>query len=259
SRQMAARRERGGVAQSSPRGSVWLWLGVLATGVYGGYFGAAQGVILIAILGIGLTESLTRANAVKNTLSLIVNAIAGVVFVVNKGGKPAASARPGSGSETVGGVLAGSGSGSQPDLNPGSAGSAGSQGATTVAAGSGAGSGSAAEIKKTTAQITLTTKPAGAQIYINGILVEDVVTPMPFELPISKRPVKLTLRYKDHVDIDVKSFVVTDDVTTAYPPFQKKKSGTGTTTTNRGSGSRGSGNRGSATGTGNDTGLMRPE
>jgi uncharacterized membrane protein YfcA len=82
SRRMAARRAQLGMAESSPRGSVWLWLGVLATGVYGGYFGAAQGVILIAILGIGLTESLTRANAIKNTLSLIVNGIAGVVFVL---------------------------------------------------------------------------------------------------------------------------------------------------------------------------------
>ena len=41
----------------------WLWLGVLASGVYGGYFGAAQGVILLALLGIFLDEDLQRVNA----------------------------------------------------------------------------------------------------------------------------------------------------------------------------------------------------
>jgi uncharacterized membrane protein YfcA len=81
-RRLAARRERLGVGAGLPHGSVWLWLTVLLTGVYGGYFGAAQGVLLIAVLGIGLAESLPRVNALKNVLALIVNAIAGVVFVL---------------------------------------------------------------------------------------------------------------------------------------------------------------------------------
>ncbi len=59
-----------------------LWIAVLVTGVYGGYFGAAQGVLLLAILGIALTQSLVRVNAVKNVLALIVNAISGVIFIV---------------------------------------------------------------------------------------------------------------------------------------------------------------------------------
>jgi uncharacterized membrane protein YfcA len=63
-------------------GPIWLWLAILLTGVYGGYFGAAQGVLLLAILGIGLAESLNRINAVKNVLALIVNAIAGLVFAI---------------------------------------------------------------------------------------------------------------------------------------------------------------------------------
>ena len=63
-------------------GSVWLWLGILVTGVYGGYFGAAQGVLLLAILGIGLAESLNRINAVKNVLALIANAVSGLLFVL---------------------------------------------------------------------------------------------------------------------------------------------------------------------------------
>jgi uncharacterized protein len=63
-------------------GSGWLWLGILLTGIYGGYFGAAQGVLLLALMGIGLTETLNRINAVKNMLALIVNGVAGVVFAI---------------------------------------------------------------------------------------------------------------------------------------------------------------------------------
>jgi len=80
SRRLAARRARLGVGEGPPHGSVALWIGVLLTGVYGGYFGAAQGVLLIAIMGIGLAETLPRINAVKNVLALIVNGIAGIIF-----------------------------------------------------------------------------------------------------------------------------------------------------------------------------------
>jgi uncharacterized protein len=80
-RRLAARRARLGSSAPS-HGSAWLWTGVLLTGVYGGYFGAAQGVLLLAVMGIGLNESLLRINAVKNVLALIVNGIAGVIFVV---------------------------------------------------------------------------------------------------------------------------------------------------------------------------------
>jgi uncharacterized membrane protein YfcA len=57
-----------------------LW--VFGTGVYGGYFGAAQGIMLLAILGLSLPdENLQRINAVKVVLAGLVNLIAGVVFV----------------------------------------------------------------------------------------------------------------------------------------------------------------------------------
>lgn len=59
----------------------WVWPAVLVTGVYGGYFGAAQGVLLMAVLGIGVSESLQRLNGVKNVLAAIVNGIAGLLFV----------------------------------------------------------------------------------------------------------------------------------------------------------------------------------
>ena len=62
-------------------GAWWVWPAVLLTGVYGGYFGAAQGVLLMAVLGIGVDESLQRLNAVKNVLAAIVNGVAGVLFI----------------------------------------------------------------------------------------------------------------------------------------------------------------------------------
>ena len=61
-------------------GTWWVWPGVLLTGVYGGYFGAAQGVLLMAVLGTGIDETLQRLNAVKNVLAAVVNAIAGLIF-----------------------------------------------------------------------------------------------------------------------------------------------------------------------------------
>jgi uncharacterized protein len=62
-------------------GGVELWIGIFLTGVYGGYFGAAQGVILLALLGIFIAENLQRLNAVKNVLALIANGVAAVLFV----------------------------------------------------------------------------------------------------------------------------------------------------------------------------------
>jgi uncharacterized protein len=58
-----------------------LWLLVFCTGVYGGYFGAAQGVLLIGLLGVAFDESLQRVNAVKNVLAAVVNGVAAVVFI----------------------------------------------------------------------------------------------------------------------------------------------------------------------------------
>lgn len=59
-----------------------LWLVVLATGVYGGYFGAAQGVILLAGLGALLDSNLQRVNGLKNALTSMVNLVAGLLFIV---------------------------------------------------------------------------------------------------------------------------------------------------------------------------------
>lgn len=82
SKRLAIRRARIGLDADQVHGPILLWLAVGFTGVYGGYFGAAQGVLLIAILGIGIDESLLHINAIKNVLATIVNGIAAVVFVI---------------------------------------------------------------------------------------------------------------------------------------------------------------------------------
>jgi uncharacterized protein len=62
--------------------AVLLPLAVYAAGVYGGYFGAAQGILLLAILGVALPQDLQRTNALKNVLAGLVNGVAGVYFVL---------------------------------------------------------------------------------------------------------------------------------------------------------------------------------
>jgi uncharacterized membrane protein YfcA len=78
---LAARRARTGRQARHPDGGLAALAGVFAAGVYGGYFGAAQGILLLAILGLSLADSLTRINAVKVVLAGLVNLVAGLVFV----------------------------------------------------------------------------------------------------------------------------------------------------------------------------------
>jgi len=54
--------------------------GLFSTAVYGGYFGAAQGVILLALLDVTLDDDLHRLNAVKNVLTVVTNGVAAIVF-----------------------------------------------------------------------------------------------------------------------------------------------------------------------------------
>lgn len=56
--------------------------GTFAVGVYGGYFTAAQGILLIAVMGALLPEDMQRMNAAKNLLSLIVNIVAAMAYTV---------------------------------------------------------------------------------------------------------------------------------------------------------------------------------
>jgi uncharacterized membrane protein YfcA len=66
---------------SERRGGVLTLLALYAVGIYGGYFGAAQGILLLGILGLALGQDLHRTNALKNVLAGLVNGVAGVFFI----------------------------------------------------------------------------------------------------------------------------------------------------------------------------------
>ena len=62
---------------------VGLWIGMFAAAVYGGYFGAAMGVIMLAVLGLTLPDSLARAGGIRSVLSVLANGVAAIVFIVH--------------------------------------------------------------------------------------------------------------------------------------------------------------------------------
>jgi len=66
----------------SPRRMAALVIATFAIGVYGGYFTAAQGIMLIAAMGALLPEDIQRMNAAKNLLALLVNIVAAVAYTV---------------------------------------------------------------------------------------------------------------------------------------------------------------------------------
>jgi uncharacterized protein len=63
-------------------GSPLLHLALFAAGVYGGYFGGALGVVLLAVLAVFLPGDLQRLNALRSVLSLLVNTVALVAFAL---------------------------------------------------------------------------------------------------------------------------------------------------------------------------------
>ncbi|TSD94408.1 sulfite exporter TauE/SafE family protein [Skermania sp. ID1734] len=64
-----------------------LTIGTFLVGVYGGYFTAAQGILLMGVMGAILPESMQRMNAAKNLLSLIVNIVAAVAYTIFRFGQ----------------------------------------------------------------------------------------------------------------------------------------------------------------------------
>jgi uncharacterized protein len=84
SARIAARRTRraGPDGQDRERTSPVLAGGVFGAAVYGGYFGAAQGVLVIGLLGSFLDEPLQRVNGAKNVLVGVVNGTAAIVYII---------------------------------------------------------------------------------------------------------------------------------------------------------------------------------
>jgi uncharacterized membrane protein YfcA len=80
-RWVAARRGRGDGAEEI---TVTVRVGVFAAAVYGSYFGAGLGVLLLGVLGILVTDTLQRLNALKSVLSFVVNIVGVVVFLVSE-------------------------------------------------------------------------------------------------------------------------------------------------------------------------------
>jgi uncharacterized membrane protein YfcA len=57
-------------------------IGIFAVAVYGGYFGAGLGIMLLAVLGVTLPDDLSTLQGLRNALSTVINAVAAVVFIV---------------------------------------------------------------------------------------------------------------------------------------------------------------------------------
>jgi len=80
------RRALGGSVHAPPRTRPFLLAGgTFAASVYGGYFGAGLGVMLLAILGLALPDSIVRTSGLRTALSILVNGVAAVVFLVHRG------------------------------------------------------------------------------------------------------------------------------------------------------------------------------
>jgi hypothetical protein len=60
-----------------------LWTGMFFAAVYGGYFGAAMGVIMLAVLGLTLPDTLVRSSGLRAVLSVVANGVAAIVFIVH--------------------------------------------------------------------------------------------------------------------------------------------------------------------------------
>ncbi|TWP37205.1 sulfite exporter TauE/SafE family protein [Leekyejoonella antrihumi] len=69
-------------ATASTARGIGLLVGIYGAGVYGGYFGAAQGVLLVGLMSVLMTDPLQRINGIKNILGLVVNAVAAVTFMI---------------------------------------------------------------------------------------------------------------------------------------------------------------------------------
>ncbi len=59
-----------------------LSVGIFVLGIYGGYFGAAQGILLVGLMGLILSDGIQRLTAIKNVLATLVNSVAAILFMI---------------------------------------------------------------------------------------------------------------------------------------------------------------------------------
>jgi len=81
----AARRTRAlgrDAGTPSAASRIVLPIGMALLGIYGGYFGAAQGILFIGLMGMFLNEGIQRLTAIKNVVATLVNAVAAVAFLI---------------------------------------------------------------------------------------------------------------------------------------------------------------------------------
>lgn len=69
------------IERADRRHPVYLLVSIFLGAVYGGFFGAGLGIMILALLGLFSTEPLTKLNAVKQALSFVINLVAAVFFV----------------------------------------------------------------------------------------------------------------------------------------------------------------------------------
>ncbi|ALE05837.1 hypothetical protein AL755_10755 [Arthrobacter sp. ERGS1:01] len=77
-----ARNRKAAVAGATLHAGVGLIAGIFVLGIYGGYFGAAQGILVVGLMSILTTVALQQINAVKNVLTTVVNGIAAITFMI---------------------------------------------------------------------------------------------------------------------------------------------------------------------------------
>jgi uncharacterized protein len=77
---VARRRAEKGTRREHP--GPLLQVGTFLTSIYGGYFGAAQGVVLLGLFGITLDDDVQRLNAAKNVVAATINAVGATFFII---------------------------------------------------------------------------------------------------------------------------------------------------------------------------------
>ena len=66
-----------------PTRKAFVQIGTFTVAIYGGYFGAGLGIMLLAILGLGLTETLIRINGLRAVLSIVICSLSATVFILH--------------------------------------------------------------------------------------------------------------------------------------------------------------------------------